>query len=264
MKIAIIGAGNMGSAIVRGIMRPESPKYELTVSNPSKNSLENISAEFPTVKITTNNIEALRDADVGIFAVKPWILPSVAEEAVKAKAVPQIIVSIAAGVGLNQLNGLFNRDLNHERSLFYVIPNTAISIGKGMTFITSKYAIDAEKDLVKNIFDLMGETAFIEEDKIGAATALCSCGIAYAFKYIQACVQAGVQMGFRPENAQKYAIATVDGAMELLKTKETTPQKEIDCVTTPGGMTIRGINMLEHTGFTSSIIKSIIEPIKNE
>ena len=257
MNIAIVGAGNMGSAIVAGLMNLKKDNLTVLVSNPSSQKLDAIKLQFPSVQTTGNNIDCVKNADIIVLAVKPYVLPLVAEE-IKPLLKQKVIISVVAGVVIDQLIEIFGD--NNE--YFYVIPNTAISTGHGMTFVTSKNTTERSNQFVKEIFDTMGTTAFIEERLMGAATALSSCGIAYAFKYIQACVQAGVELGFKPSDAQKYAVATVSGAMSLLEKVDTTPQLEIDKVTTPGGMTIKGINKLEETGFVSSIIASIKEPLK--
>ena len=142
-----------------------------------------------------------------------------------------------------------------------VIPNTALSVGKSMTFIAPRRA-ERITDTIVKMFETMGEVAVIEEKLMDAATALTSCGIAYVYKFAQACVQAGVELGFKPADALKYVCATMDGAATMLSQPGAAPQSEIDKVTTPGGMTIKGINMLEHTGFTSAVIKAILSPVK--
>ena len=255
MKLTIIGGGNMGSAIAKGLTKSQNDNLKVALSDPS--FAKNKPDLDASVEIFSNNLLALNGADAVLFAVKPWVLPIVAEE-LKGCDLPDIIISIVAGNGTERLSDLFGED----KQIFYVIPNTAIINGKGMSFITPRNASQENIELIKSLFAQLGEATVIEERLMGAATALSSCGIAYAYKYIQACVQAGVQLGFKPEEAQRYAVATVEGAMSMLHSNETSPQKEIDRVTTPGGMTIRGINKLEETGFVSSVIQSIIEPLK--
>ena len=97
----------------------------------------------------------------------------------------------------------------------------------------------------------------IPEDKIAATTALTSCGIAYVLKYIQAAMQAGIEMGIRPKDAMEMVAQSVKGAAALILNNDTHPSVEIDKVTTPGGITIKGINELEHNGFTSAVIKAM-------
>ena len=131
-----------------------------------------------------------------------------------------------------------------------------------MTFIAGRRAEGEALEAVKSMFALMGEVAVIEERLMDAATALSSCGIAYVYKFMQAMVQAGVEMGFRPAEALRYVCATVDGAAAMLGQPGATAQGEIDKVTTPGGMTIKGINALEHAGFTSAVINAVLTPLK--
>jgi pyrroline-5-carboxylate reductase len=111
--------------------------------------------------------------------------------------------------------------------------------------------------LMVNLFSEMGMAMILPEDKLEAATALTSCGIAYVLKYIQAAMQAGIEMGIRPSDAMDMIAQSVKGAAELILNNDTHPSVEIDKVTTPGGITIKGINELEHNGFTSAIIKAM-------
>lgn len=264
-KIAIIGAGSMGSAIACGLSRSEElAGIKVCVSNPSAGRLEALKSVLPAVDTVSSNIDAAKDADIVILAVKPWILPGVVGELRPYLDFrTQAIVSIAGGIDLPRLEEIIGEKDGVRPMLFHVIPDTAISVGRGMTFIASRRAEGTETSLVvEALFRSMGEVAVIEERLMGAATALSSCGIAYAFKYIQAAVQAGVQLGFRPKDALRYVTATVDGAVGLLQHDGLSPQEEIDRVTTPGGMTIKGINALEHHGFTSAVINGILEPLK--
>lgn len=264
-KVAIIGAGSMGSAIALGLSRSgELPEVTVCVSNPSAGRLEELKKKAPSIVTTQSNIDAAKGACVVILAVKPWILPGVVDELRPGLDFNnQAIVSIAGGIDLSSLESMIGEKNGLRPMLFHVIPDTAISIGRGMTFIASRRADGSEAAaIVETMFRSLGEVAVVEERLMGAATALSSCGIAYAFKYIQAAVQAGVQLGFRPADALKYVTATVDGAVGLLRHDGLSPQEEIDRVTTPGGMTIRGINALEHSGFTSAVINGILEPLK--
>ena len=259
MKVAIIGAGNMGGAIARALAA--TGQYSIAVANPSLPKLEAIAAEYPNVKTTTDNIVAVCNADVVILAVKPWLIANVVEQ-IKPNLdySSTAIVSLAGGMSLDTLDSILIRN-NELPALCRVIPNTALSVGKSMTFIAPRRAEKITDTIVK-MFETMGEVAVIEEKLMDAATALTSCGIAYVYKFAQACVQAGVELGFKPADALKYVCATMDGAATMLSQPGAAPQSEIDKVTTPGGMTIKGINMLEHTGFTSAVIKAILSPVK--
>jgi pyrroline-5-carboxylate reductase len=263
MKIAIIGAGNMGGAIARALAPRLGDDLQLSVANPSTAKLERLKEVSTAITTTTDNVSAVAEADIIILAVKPWLLAKVIEQ-IKPRLVYRrnTIVSLAAGVSLDDLERFLMRG-DEMPAIVRAIPDTAITVGHGMTFISARHASDAQLQKVDELFAAMGKVAVIEERLMGAATALSSCGIAYAFKYIQAAVQAGVEMGFRPAEALRYVNATVDGAVAMLEAyPEETPQQQIDRVTTPGGMTIRGINALEHAGFTSAVINGILTPLK--
>lgn len=261
MKFAIIGAGNMGAAIAIGLSSaPE--KHHIVVSNPTQAKLDALRARCPGIATTTDNIEAATDADAIVLCVKPWILPQVIawlKPTLRSKS--PALISIAGGVDIDSLRQMLNLGADCP-PLYHVIPDTAIMVSRGMTFIATDCADERLTEQVRQAFATMGNAAVVEQRLMPAATALSSCGIAYAYKYIQACVQAGVQLGFRPADALSYTIATVQGAAEMLSQLGTLPQQEIDRVTTPGGMTIKGVNELEHKGFTSAVISAILKPVE--
>lgn len=250
----------MGGAIARALAAAGG--YDITVANPSLPKLEAVRTEYPAVSVTTDNVEAVIDADIVILAVKPWLLGQVIEQ-VKPRLVYRrnTIVSLAGGVSIDALDGMLMRG-DELPAVCRVIPDTALSAGKSMTFIAASRAEGEPLEAVERMFALMGDVAVIEERLMDAATALSSCGIAYVYKFMQAMVQAGVEMGFRPAEALRYVCATVDGAAAMLSRPGATAQGEIDKVTTPGGMTIRGINALEHAGFTSAVINAVLTPLK--
>lgn len=253
MKVAIIGAGNMGGAIARGLANGHYIKAEeITVSNPSQPKLDQLKAEHPHIHITNSNKEAAEGADIVIIAVKPWKV----EEVLKPLRLrqPQILVSVAAGLTFENLAHF----VDPEMPIFCVIPNTAIAECASMTPIAARNASDEQIKMMIDLFNEMGLAILIEEKQFAAATALTSCGIAYVLKYVQAAMQAGVEMGIRPNDAMKMVAQTVEGAAQLLlKNEHTHPVLEIEKVTTPGGITIKGVNALEHEGFTSAVIKAL-------
>ena len=141
--------------------------------------------------------------------------------------------------------------------MFRLIPNTAISEMESMTLIASRNADKEQERLLLDIFNQMGLAMLISEEKIAAATAMTSCGIAYVLKYIQAAMQAGIEMGIYPKDGMRMVAQSVKGAAELILNNDTHPSAEIDKVCTPGGITIKGINELEHRGFSSAVINAI-------
>lgn len=252
MKVAIIGAGNMGGAIALGMAKGTIvAANEIFVADPSQANLDKLKQQVPEMNIAASNAEAVKDADIVILAVKPWLV-NVVLEAITLNN-NQILVSIAAGVSIEILRSY----TKNEMPIFRLIPNTAISQMESMTFVTSGNASPAQQELIMNIFNEMGLAMAITEDKMGAATALASCGIAYALKYIQAGMQAGIEMGIYPMDAMTMVAQSMKGAAELILNNDTHPAVEIDKVCTPGGITIKGINELEHNGFSSAIIQAM-------
>ena len=255
MKVAIIGAGNMGGAIACGLAHGSYIETSnITVSNPSNAKLEKLKQKYPDINITNNNLEAAESADIIILAVKPWKV----EEVLKPLHIkhPQILLSVAAGLTCDDLK-LF---VAPGTTIIRAIPNTAISELASLTLIASQNSSKDTLSLIQNLFNEMGVAMLIEESQFPAATALTSCGIAYVFKYVQAAMQAGVELGIKPKDGMKMLAQTLEGAAQiLLNNEDTHPAIEIDKVTTPGGITIKGVNSLEHSGFSSAIIKAIKE-----
>lgn len=253
MKIAIIGAGNMGGAIARGLAKGSLVRVEdIRVSNPSPGKLEALKAEFPDMQVTADNSEAVAGADIVVLAVKPWIVGEVLCKLQLKET--QMVISIAAGIKLGDLWQLLGQKGN---PLFRVIPNTAISEMQSMTLVSCSQASQEQIQLALDVFSEMGLAMLIPEEKMAAATAMTSCGIAYALKYIQAAMQAGIELGVRPKDGMRMVAQSLKGAAELILANDTHPSVEIDKVCTPGGLTIKGINQLEHDGFTSALINAI-------
>ena len=253
MKIAIIGAGNMGGSIARGMTKGSMiDDLDIIVSNPSMDKLKKLRNEYLGLSITQDNAEAAMGADIVILAVKPWLVEPVMRE-LKLKS-KQILISVAAGISFEELDHYV---VAPEMPMFRLIPNTAISELESMTLVAARNTNDEQDKFVLQLFSEMGTVMLIPEDKITAATALASCGIAYVLKYVQAAMQAGIEMGIRPKDAMTMVAQSLKGAAALILNNDTHPSVEIDKVTTPGGITIKGINELEHNGFTSAIIQAM-------
>ena len=253
MKIAIIGAGNMGGSIARGLAKGTVIQTEnICVSNPSRVKLDALKAEYPAIQVTHSNVEAAKNADIVLLAVKPWLIEQIVKE-LPLDEEKQMLVSVAAGITFAQ----YEEWVGEKMPVFRVIPNTAISQLESMTLIASHHASKDQEQLLLDIFNEMGLAMQIPEKQMAATTALTSCGIAYVLKYIQAAMQAGIELGVYPKDAQRMVAQSVKGAASLILNNDTHPSVEIDKVTTPGGITIRGINELEHEGFSSAIIKAM-------
>lgn len=263
MKLAVIGAGNMGGALVRGLARANGfPASNLYVSNPSQGKLTALKEEYPDIHITNNNIEAVQDADWVLLAVKPWKMKEVIDDLKPALDYSrQVILSVAAGIGTHDLQELLKKK-GKVPPVFYVMPNTAVAVGSGMVLLTSAGATKDQVKQVSDLFSLTGKSLYIEERVMNAGMMLSGCGIAYAMRYIRAAVEGGIEMGLYPKDALSIVLQTVKGAADLLSATGNHPEVEIDKVTTPGGVTIKGLNEMEHAGFTSAVIRGLKAGLK--
>ena len=255
-RISIIGGGNMGGAIAKGLLKSNQiAAKDITISDISEKTLNNFRKITDEWRLTTSNQEAIADAEIIILAVKPWLVEKIAGEIrEKTDYNNQIIVSIAAGVELKTLQSLFSENA----ILFRLIPNTAIEVMESVSTVTSINASKEQIEKICLIFEEMGKVFYVENEKLlNAFMALSSCGIAYAFRYIRAAMEGGVEMGIYPETAKEVIMQTLKGAVKLLEENHSHPETEIDKVTTPGGITIRGLNEMEANGFTNAVIKGL-------
>lgn len=252
MKIAIIGAGNMGAAITRGLMRGvHNQEWEVAVANPHENKLRVLQTEWPQLHIYTNNWEAALDAQVIILAVEPDRVADAYDQV--APQPGQLVVSIAARFGLDRLEELMGSDV----PLFRAMPNTPIAVGEGMTLIASRHASPEDERLVLSVFREAGGAMLLPESQLEAGMVLASCGVAYTMKYVQAMVQGGIELGLTPQVAMRLTAQALIGSGRLLLDDETHPSIELERVTTPGGVTIKGVNELDHAGFASAVLRAV-------
>ncbi len=259
MTIAVIGTGNMGSAIVRGFVRSGACCAEnIICTAKSIGTLERIRSFNDSVRTTNDNAFAAKDADVIILAVKPWLIEEILMEIRPVLDLEkQVIVSVAAGVTLDNLLQYTTAENSIQPALFRVVPNTAVEVLCGVTFIASSGTSAEQREYVYSLFSSLGYTLEVDEKLIPAATALASCGIAFAMRYMRANIEGGVELGFHPEEAARIVEHTVHGAATLLLHKGNHPEVEIDKVTTARGITIKGLNAMEKAGFTAAIIDGL-------
>ena len=251
-KIAIIGGGNLGSAIAEGLLKSKFCKAsDITITKRKIITLQKLKERG--VNITTFNDEAVRNSELVILAVKPYQVSDVLNSFKKKLTAKHVLVSVVTGVLISEIEEIVKMKL----PVFRAMPNTAIAIQESMTCLSYTNAAVAQINFVKNLFSTLGKVAMIDEKLMEAATVLGACGTAYAMRYIRANIQGGIEIGFDAATASLIAAQTVKGAAELLLQKGTHPEQEIDKVTTPKGCTIAGLNEMEHQGFSSSLIKGI-------
>jgi len=247
----------MGGALVEGLLKCDSlTAGDISVSDPNQVVLEKLAQEG--VSITTDNQLAVEGADVVAVVVKPWLVEQVLSEIKGALDYQrQLLIVIAAGVPSDSIEKWLTKADEKTLPFFLVIPNIAIAQRQSMTFIVPIGASSADTQRVTTLFEELGRQMVIPEKLLPAATTLASCGIAYALRYVRAASEGGVELGFKAHEAQEIVMQTVKGAVGLLEENDSHPEAEIDKVTTPGGVTIRGLNEMEHAGFTSSVIRGL-------
>ncbi|KJD32511.1 pyrroline-5-carboxylate reductase [Tamlana nanhaiensis] len=252
MKIAIIGTGNLGSSIAKGLIKNKS-FTSLYLSDRSTTAVKDFSNE-EYVKITNDNAEAVKNSDVVIFALQPRHIDGVLNSVAAGIKKHHVIMSVAAGVEIARIENIIGADKNIIR----VMPNTAISIGKSMTCLAANEKGESKMDLAKTIFNQLGATMVIPEEQIQAATVICASGIAFWMRLIRATTQGAIQLGFEAHEAHELAVQTCFGSASLLLESGKHPEQEIDRVTTPSGCTIEGLNAMEHQGLSSALIQGIV------
>jgi pyrroline-5-carboxylate reductase len=262
-KIAIIGGGNLGSSIAEGlIVSGFVQANQITITKRNIDSIKHLADKGAT--ITSDNQAAIKDSNYIILAVKPFQIKDIIAD-IKPLLVPgkHTLISVATGVWIKDMEEM----LSNEYALFRAMPNTAISIQQSMTCICANTKAKDQVAYVSDLFNQLGKSIVIDEKLMDAATVLGACGTAYALRYIRANIQGGIEIGFSAAQASLIAAQTVKGAADLLLSKNTHPEQEIDKVTTPMGCTIAGLNEMEHQGFSSSLIRGLTasyRKIKND
>lgn len=263
-NITVIGSGNMGGALLRGWAKAsrtmenagKSPLH-LTATAHTMPKLETLKKEFPEITISTDNVAAVATADIVVIAVKPWFVGSVLEEIFPALAASDrcpCIVSVAANVLPADLREMTGGNI----PCVYAMPNIAAEYGESMTFVEEDAETPAEvTEAAAALMRLVGEVRVVPSRLMAPGMMMAGCGIAYVMRYLRAMMEGGVEMGFYPADAQKIAMQTMKGAVTLLKETGLHPEVAIDRVTTPGGITIRGLNELDHAAFNSAVIRSL-------
>lgn len=252
-KIAIIGGGNLGTAIAEGLIASRFSKpADIIITKRNISTLKTF--EKKGVSISSNNNEAVKKSGIIILAVKPFQVKEVLDGIKKDITSSHILVSVVTGVLISDMDEVIRKKI----PFFRAMPNTAIAIRESMTCLSSANAGANQVKLINDLFSTLGKVVAIEEKLMDAATVLGACGTAFAMRYIRANIQGGIEIGFDAQTASLIAAQTVKGAADLLLKKGLHPESEIDKVTTPKGCTIAGLNEMEHNGFSSSLIKGVV------
>ncbi|MDR2121516.1 MAG: pyrroline-5-carboxylate reductase [Flavobacteriaceae bacterium] len=252
MKTAIIGAGNLGLAIAKGIINSKSAQ-SLYITKRNISSLKELET-LENVFLTSDNEKAIKNSDIIIFAVQPRDFEEILSQYKEIITQDHTLISTVAGFSTDKIEKI----IGESRYIIRSMPNTAISINQSMTCICANKKGKERINLALDIFNRLGHSIEIPEEQMQAATVICASGIAFWMRLIRATTQGAVELGFESKEALEMALHTCLGAAGLLLSSPNHPEQEIDKVTTPGGCTIAGLNEMEHQGLSSSIIKGLL------
>ena len=253
--IAIIGTGNMGEALVSGLIGSKSSRPKnIICTDIRSDKLREIKANYK-VRTTTSNLKAVAEADIVIYSVKPQIMATTLVETAAKLDMSKLVISIAAGVPLAAMEACISKDLR----LIRVMPNICAAVKESATAIAA--GGQATKDdvrLAMEIFNSIGKSIFLKENYLmDAITGLSGSGPAYIFLIVDALADAGVKMGLSRQEALFLSSQTILGAAKLLIETQEHPGQLKDRVTSPGGTAISGLATLEDGGLRTTLINAV-------
>lgn len=252
MKLAILGGGNMGLAMARGLLKAQAfapDAITFGTPHPDKLPLTELGC-----RATADNCAAVAGAEIILLAVKPYLAASVLRAVAGSVTPGAMVLSVAAGVSLAALREALGPAA--PGGLVRAMPNTAVGLGQGVV----AYAAESPEGAARAgaLLAAFGMVVPLAEAHFPAFTALSGCGIAHALRFLRAAQEAGVQMGLGTQAAKEIFAQTMIGAAQLVLENGSHPEAEVDRVCTPGGLTIRGLNAMEARGFTGAVIAGIL------
>ena len=253
-RLSIIGAGAMGAAFASGVINAGLLEAgSITLADVDQSKLEHV-AQRLGVNTTTSNQEAARGADVILIAVKPGIVFDVLSDISEVISTDQLLISIAAGVRLSKIE----LELPDEIGVIRAMPSTPCQIGAGaIGFSRGGFVSEDQAAKACRIFNAVGLSYEVPDKLLDAVTGLSGSGPAYVYVMIEALSDAGVRVGLPRNIATDLAAQTVYGAAKMVLETGEHPAKLKDQVTSPGGTTIAGLDVLERNGFRSALIEAV-------
>lgn len=255
LKIAVIGAGNIGSALLGGILKSGvAAREDVVATVTSEEHQQELEKQWKVRVLRGANREAAARRDVVILAVKPLTVPKILEEIRDVLTASQIVISVAAAVPLSLIESLIGKRV----PLFRAMPNIPVVMEEGATAVAdNRVPTPPQRQLVEKIFGALGAVVFVEEWQLDAVTALSGSGPAYIYMVIEALIDGGKKMGLPHEVATRLTEQTVLGAAKLVRETKLHPAILRDEVITPGGVTIAAIHELEKHGLRSMLISAV-------
>lgn len=255
-KIGVIGAGKIGAAIARGVIRGGLVRQEQVMASDVSSALTQAIGDEIGIETTPNNGVLCDFADIVILAVKPQIVDGVAREIAKKLGSVKLLVSVAAGVPLSRIE----TSLAPGARVVRVMPNLPCVVGAGAAgYAAGAHATPTDLEHVGAILNSFGAAMPVEEKFLDAVTGLSGSGPAYVFLFIEALADGGVQAGLARDVALKLAMQTVYGAARMALESSKHPGELKDEVASPGGTTIAGIYALEQKGFRGMVMDAVVK-----
>ena len=255
-KLAVIGAGKIGAAIVRGAVKADLVSKDQILASDVSEALRQAAERELGIKTTSDNKAACAFADIVVLAVKPQILDGVVDEIANTIGNAKLVVSVAAGVPIARIE----EGLNSGARVVRVMPNIPCVVGAGAScYAGGTHASPADLDDVAAILKSFGSASIVEEKYLDAVTGLSGSGPAYVFMFIEALADGGVQAGLSREVALQLARQTVYGAALLAIESGKHPGELKDEVASPGGTTIAGIYALEEKAFRGTVMDAVVQ-----
>ena len=253
-KIGFIGAGNMASAMIGGIVNSKLVEPNMVIASAySQGTLDRIDANFG-INTTKDSKEVTRTSDIVIVAVKPDIYDDILEEIKDFIDDNKIIVTIAAGKSIKDIESIIGEDKKIVRTM----PNTPALVGEAMSAICPNELVNEEElKEVMDIFNAFGKSEVLSEKDFHGFIALCGSSPAYVYMFIEAMADAAVREGISRDKAYKLAAQSVLGSAKMVLETGEHPAKLKDNVCSPGGTTIEAVLELEETGFRSSVMSAM-------
>lgn len=252
--IGFIGCGNMGKAMIGGIVKAEivSPN-NIMVADLNEKGLNEIAEKYG-VEVTTDNNEVAKNSDILVLSVKPNIYPIVIEGIKDQIKENVIVVTIAAGKSIESTEESFGRKLKIVR----VMPNTPALVGEGMAALcTNEYVTKEEVEIIRNIFNSFGKSEVVSEKLIDVVTSVSGSSPAYVYMFIEAMADAAVLDGMPRAQAYKFAAQAVLGSAKMVLETGIHPGELKDMVCSPGGTTIEAVATLEEKGLRDAVISAM-------
>ena len=255
-KIAIIGGGNMGTALAKGVLQTKwATPDRIMIAEPLKDKVETLKGLAPGIRISHSNTEAASWADVIVLSVKPQIMARVLEEIKPLLKDSKLLISVAAGI----TTGHIEKKVGGSVPVVRAMPNIAAIVREAATAICrGKYATDDDIAVARHIFESVGIVVELEEEGLmDAVTGLSGTGPMYVFQILEGLSDAGVKVGLSRDMANTLAVQTLIGSSKLIQATKEHPAKLKDLVTSPGGTAISALHSLEKNGLKALLIDAV-------